>query len=63
MRPSVKMVSSDNDSGKLVGHMDWSLLSRFDIFQILPVGGNLLFLRFLERTSCCKITHVGAYLA
>ena len=30
------------DSGRLVGHMDWSLLSPFDLSRILPVGGSLL---------------------
>ena len=41
------MDSSEKDSGSLVGHVDWSLLSLFDLSQILPVGGSLLVLRSL----------------
>ena len=29
------------DSGRLVGHMGWHLLSPFDLSRILPVGGSL----------------------
>ena len=29
---SVKMDSSEEDSGRLVGHRDWRLLSPFDLF-------------------------------
>ena len=39
---SAKMDSSEEDSGRLVGHMDWRLLSPFDLYQIFPVGGSLL---------------------
>ena len=39
---SVKMDSTEMDSGRLVGHMDWPLLSFFDLSQIIPVGGSLL---------------------
>ena len=38
---SAKIDSSEKDSGRLVGHMDWRLLSPFDLSQILPVGGSL----------------------
>ena len=38
----VKMESSEKDSGRLVGHMDWRLLSAFALSQILPVDGSLL---------------------
>ena len=30
------------DSGRLVGHMDWPLLSSFDLSQVIPIGGRLL---------------------
>ena len=33
---------SEKDSGRLVGRMDWRLLSAFALSQILPVGGSLL---------------------
>ena len=36
------MDSSEEDSGRLVGHADWRLLSPFDLSRILPVGGGLL---------------------
>ena len=36
---SAKMDSSWKDSGRLVGHMDWTLLSPFDVFWF---GGSLL---------------------
>ena len=39
---SSKIGSSEKDSGRLGGHMDWSLLSPFDLSWILPVGGSLL---------------------
>ena len=44
---SGKMDPSEKDSGRLVGHMDWRLLSPFDLSQILPVGGSLLIPRSL----------------
>ena len=39
---TAKMDSSEKDSGRLVGHMDWRLLSPFDLSQIILVGGSLL---------------------
>ena len=59
---SANMDSSEEDSGKLVGHMDWHLLSPFDLSQILTVGGIVSSV-FLTKTSCCKITHarVGGF--
>ena len=39
---SAKVDFSRKDSGELVGHVDWHLLSPFDFSWILPVGGNLL---------------------
>ena len=36
----VEMNSREEDSGRLVGHVDWHLLSPFDLSQILPVGGS-----------------------
>ena len=33
-----EMDSSEKDAERLVGHMDWQLLSLFDISQILLVG-------------------------
>ena len=36
------MDSNEEDSGRLVGHMDWCLLSSFDLSRILLVGGVLL---------------------
>ena len=36
------MDSSKKDSGRLVGHVDWRLLSPFDLSRILPVSGSLL---------------------
>ena len=44
---SAKMDSSEKDSGRFVGHMDWLLLSPFHLSQILPVGGSLLVLSSL----------------
>ena len=37
---SAKVNSSEKDSGKLVGYMNCSLLSPFDLSQILLVGGS-----------------------
>ena len=37
--PISEMDSSEKDAERLVGHMDWHLLSPFDISQILLVGG------------------------
>ena len=41
------MDSSEEDSGRVVGHTDWRLLSPFDPSRILPVGGSLLVPRSL----------------
>ena len=38
MHCSAKMDSSKEDPGRVVGHV----ISLFDLFQILPVGGGLL---------------------
>ena len=51
---SAKMDSSEEDSGRLVGHMDWLLLSPFDLSQILLVGGGLLILCFLPGSPALK---------
>ena len=51
---SAKMDSSQQDSGRLAGHVDWSLLSPFDLPLILPVGGKLVSSTFLTRTSCLR---------
>ena len=37
-----KMGSSEDDSGKLLGHMEWRLLPSLDFSWVLPVGGSLL---------------------
>ena len=39
---SAKMDSSEEDSRRLVGHVDWRLLSPFDLSHIIPVGGGLV---------------------
>ena len=54
MHGSAKMDSSEEDSGRLVGHMDWLLLSPFDLSQILLVGGGLLILCFLPGSPALK---------
>ena len=57
---SAKVDSSKKDSGRLVGHGDWSLPSPFNLSQILPVGGSLFVSStFLTRTFFCKITHAN----
>ena len=60
---STEMDSSEKDSGRLVGHMDWRLLFPFDLSRIIPVGGWVrnVSSTFLTRTSCCKITHASGY--
>ena len=59
-----KMDCSEEDSGRLLEHMDWSLLSPFDLSWILPVHGSLLVPSYSPGNSCCKITHVrGHHLA
>ena len=42
------MDSSKKDSGKLVGHMDWHLLSYSDLSQIFPVGGGLFWVPYQD---------------
>ena len=44
---SATVDSSEEDSGRLVGHMEWHLLSPFDLSWILVVGGSLLVPRSL----------------
>ena len=57
---SAKMDSSKKDSGRLVGHVDWSLLSPFPfsfsllLSQILPVGGSLLVPHSLPEPSLVR---------
>ena len=51
---SVKMDSNEEDSGRLVGHMDWCLLSSFDLSRILLVGGGLLVPGSLPGTPVIK---------
>ena len=52
---------SEKDSGRLVGHMDWRLLSPFDLSRILPVGGSLLVPHSLPGPPVVKITHASGY--
>ena len=54
MHHSAKMDSSEEDSGMLVGRMDWLLLSPFDLPQILPVGGGLLVMCSLPGSPGVK---------
>ena len=51
---SAKMDSSEKDSGRLVGHVDWRLLSPFDLSWILPFGGGLLVLCSLPGSPVIK---------
>ena len=44
----VVCVSVSQDGFQIVGHRDWHLLSPFELFQILQVGGNLLVLHSLQ---------------
>ena len=37
------MDSSEKDSGSLAGHINWRLHSPFDLAQVLPVYGSLLW--------------------
>ena len=41
MHCSGKMDSSEEDCGRLVGHMDWRFLSAFDIFCTVQMVKNL----------------------
>ena len=45
---SVKIEASEEDSGRLAGHVDCRLLSPLDLSQILPVGGSSLAPRSLQ---------------
>ena len=56
-----KIDSSEEDSGRSVGHTDWHLLSPFDFSQILPVSGSLLVLHSLPGPPVVKITHASGY--
>ena len=51
---SIKMDSNKKDSGILIGRMDWSLLSPFDLSWILLVGGSLLVLSMLGRPTVVR---------
>ena len=44
---SAKMDSSEEDSGRLLGHTDWHPLSPFGLFFLVPVGESLLVPRSL----------------
>ena len=48
------MASSEEDSGWLVGHMDWSLLSPFDLSSIRPVGDILLVMHSLSGPAVLR---------
>lgn len=56
---SVRMDSSEKDSGRLAEHMNWHLLSTFDLFWILLVGDGLFVSSSLP--SCCRITRAAGY--
>ena len=60
VRGSRRMVSNEKDSGRLVGHTDWRLLSPFDLSQILPIGGGLLVPCSLPGPPG-KITYADGY--
>ena len=60
MHHLAKVDSSEEDSGKSVGHIGWHLLSPFDFSQILPVSGSLLVLHSLPGPSV-KISHTSGY--
>lgn len=47
---------------RLVGHLDWSLFSPFDLSWILLIGGSLLVLRSLPGPPL-KITHASGCVA
>ena len=53
------MDSSEKDSGRFEGHMDWCLLSPFDLSRILPVGGSLLVPCSLPGPPV--VTHTSGY--
>ena len=56
---SSKMNSSKEDSGMLVRHMDWCLLSPFDLSRILLVGGSLLIFYSLPGLPVVKRIHAS----
>ena len=49
-----KVDSSEEASGRLLGHVDWCLLSPFDLSRILLVGGGLLVLCSLPASPVVK---------
>ena len=57
---SAKMDSSEKDSGSLIRHMGWRLLSPFDFPWILLVGSSLLVLHSFPGPPL-KITHASDY--
>ena len=56
---STKMNSSKEDSGMLVRHMDWCLLSPFDLSRILLVRGSLLIFYSLPGLPVVKRIHAS----
>ena len=61
MHQSAKTDSSE-DSGMSAGHMDWCLLSSFELSQILQVGGSLLVLYALpEPPVVGQLTDASGY--
>ena len=64
MHHSVKTDSSEKDSGRLVGLIDWLLLSAFDLSGILPIGSSLLVLHSLPGTPIVReLMHVTMILS
>ena len=55
---SAKTDSREEDSGRLVGHMDRRLLS---LWPFLNSGWWFVSPAFLTRTSCCKKTQPNGY--
>ena len=56
---SVMMDSSEEDSGRLVGHRDWRLLFAFDLSWILLDVGSLFHIPYQDLLL--KITHANGY--
>lgn len=54
-----RRMDSNKDSGRLVGHTDWYLLSPFDLSCILPVGGSFLVPCSLPGPPVVKIAHTS----
>ena len=52
-------MDSSQDSGRLVGHMDWGLLSPFDVSQIFLVVGSLFCIPYPDFLF--KLTHASDY--